>query len=81
MRCFAERSGENLGKLRAEQFSFYPLLYEGERNAVKRKRSVPLSSPQPLYILPLISSSNLLKKFSEKIILSFAIFFAFSVYK
>jgi len=27
---FGAEDVENLGKLRAEQFSFYPLLYEGE---------------------------------------------------
>jgi hypothetical protein len=32
----SQRSGENLGKLRAEQFSFYPLLNEGERNGTER---------------------------------------------
>jgi hypothetical protein len=34
---------QNLGEGRAEPRTVYPLLYEGERNEVKRKRSVPLS--------------------------------------
>ena len=33
---------KNLGEGRAEPRTVYPLLYEGERNTVERKRSVPL---------------------------------------
>jgi len=33
---------KNLGKGRAEPRTVYPLLGEGERNGVERKRSVPL---------------------------------------
>ena len=32
---------KNLGEGRAEPRTVYPLLYEGERNGVERKRSVP----------------------------------------
>lgn len=54
--------GSNLGKIRAEDFSVYPLLYEGEGET--RERSVPLSfKPLPFqsifiqkYFFPLINS-------------------------
>ena len=44
IRSFSETKWEkNLGEGRAEPRTVYPLLYEGERNEVERKRSVPLS--------------------------------------
>ncbi len=51
---------KNLDEGRAEPQTVYPLLYEGERNAVERKRSVPLSSDRHCFVFFFVNPKMLI---------------------